>query len=535
MIISAQLCISLLAVVAAVSLLAKRLNVPGPILLVPAGLLLAVVPGLPHLRLDPAFALMLFLPPLIYSAAVNTSWPDFRANLRPISLLAVGCVLFTTAAVAATAHYLIGMSWQLGCVLGAVVSPPDAVAATSIAGRLSVPRKIVTILEGEGMVNDATALIVYRFATAAVIYGSFSIMQAGVTFLAVVTFETIWGLFVGFLSATVRKFAADPRVEITVSLLTPFAAYWPAEHLGGSGVIATVTAGLWVSWNGPRFMSSGARLQGWFFWDLMVFLVEGLLFLLTGLQFRDVLKADVKAYSVSHLAYDAAVVCVVIIVVRFIWVFPGTYLPRLFPSIANAEPRPPWQSPTIVAFSGMRGGISLAAALALPFELSPGVPFPQRDLIIFLTFCVILVTLVGQGLTLPVLIRALGVHHLGAEESKRERQTELDARCEIIEASTQKLKELTRERGIAQDVVDQLRSRRDGHVRHLNRYNSGQLDQAHAVEQLEKDLLRVERARLYELLKHGKISDGIRRLIEHELDLQEAKLSGVHRDELPGA
>ena len=528
MIESAQLCISLLAIVAAVALLARWLKIPAPILLVPVGLGLALMPALPHLRLEPAVALMLFLPPLVYSAAVQTSWPDFRANLRPIGLLAIGCVLFTTAAVALTAHVMIGMSWPRACGLGAVVSPPDAVAATSIAGRLTVPRRIVTVLEGEGMVNDATALIVYRFATAAVLYGTFSLWKAGLTFLIVVAGETLWGLFIGCISTWTRRLAGDAKAEITLSLLTPFAAYWPAEHLGGSGVIATVVAGLWVSWNGPKYIYSRARLQGWFFWNLMIFLVEGLLFLLTGLQFRDVLKADMSDYSAMQLAEYGLVICMVIILVRFIWVFPGTYLPRLIPAIGRRDPHPPWQYPAIVAFAGMRGGISLAAALALPLSLPDGSAFPHRDLIILLTFCVIVVTLVGQGLTLPMLIRQLGVHHHGRAESEKERRRELDARLDIINTGNDRLRHVAQEQSLAADVVDQLQVRRDGRLQHLQRYQHDAAGRAHQVEEAEKDLLNTERQRLYELLRTGRISDHTRREIEHELDLQEAKLTREH-------
>jgi CPA1 family monovalent cation:H+ antiporter len=273
-------------------------------------------------------------------------------------------------------------------------------------------------------------------------------------------------------------------------------------------------------------MSSSARLQGWFFWDLMVFLVEGLLFLLTGLQFRDVLKADMSAYSLPQLIGDAIIICAVIIIVRFIWVFPGTYLPRLIPSIARREPFPPWTRPAIVAFAGMRGGISLAAALALPFEVSSGVPFPHRDLIIFLTFSVILVTLVGQGLTLPMLIRKLGVNVHGEEESAEERHRELDARLKIVNAGVDRLDQLTTERGLSAEVAAQLKSRRDVHICHINRYQNGDAKQAHAIEQVERDLLKAERKRLYELLRAGEINDATRRVIEHELDLQEARLPG---------
>ncbi len=272
--------------IAAVAVVAARLKIPPAILLVLAGVILALIPGLPTVELAPEFVLLLVLPPVIYSSAVAMSWREFRFNLRPISLLAVGCVVFTTVAVAAATHWLLGFAWPVGFVLGAIVSPPDAVAPLSIARRMELPRRILVILEGEGLANDATALILYRFAVAAVSAGAFSFSQAVGMFAAIVAGEILWGIGVGWLMLRLRRWVHDPRIEITLSILTPFLAYWPPEHLGGSGVLATVTAGLYISWNGLRLISAATRLQGIFFWDFLIYLIEGMVFLITGLQAR---------------------------------------------------------------------------------------------------------------------------------------------------------------------------------------------------------------------------------------------------------
>src|ERR1700681_363647 len=305
----------LLVVVAAVGIAAKRLKVPPAILLVLIGVVLALVPGLPAISLAPEFVLLLVLPPIIYSSAVAMSWQEFRFNLRPISLLAVGCVVFTTVAAAAATHWLLGMPWSVGFVLGAIVSPPDAVAPLSIARRLQLPKRIVVILQGEGLANDDTALILYRFAIVAVSMGSFSFGQAATTFVAIVAGELLWGIGVGWVVLRLRRWVRDPRVEITLSILTPFLAYWPPEYLGGSGVLATVTAGLYISWNGIRLISAATRLQGIFFWDFLNYLIEGMVFLITGLQARSVI-AGIRDDSVSELVISAALVSAVVIVAR---------------------------------------------------------------------------------------------------------------------------------------------------------------------------------------------------------------------------
>src|SRR3954469_746202 len=270
-----EILIALLAVVAAVAVVAARLHIPSSIPLVLVGVVLALVPGLPAVEMAPEFVLLLVLPPVIYWAAVAMSWREFKFNLRPISLLAVGCVVFTTVAVAAATHWLLGLPWAVGFVLGAIVSPPDAVAPLSILRRMQLPRRILVVLEGEGLANDATALILYRFAVAAVSTGVFSFGQAAATFALIVVGEIAYGIGIGWLSLRLRRWARDPRVEITLSLMTPYVAFWVPEHVGGSGVLATVAAGLFVSWNGPLLIPAATRLQGIFFWDLIVYLLEG--------------------------------------------------------------------------------------------------------------------------------------------------------------------------------------------------------------------------------------------------------------------
>src|SRR5258705_8398763 len=311
-----QIFLILLAVLAGRALLAKRPNTAPAILLLLAGTALAFVPGMPSLELPPELVLLLVLPPLIYSASVAMSWREFRFNLRVIILLAVGFVLFTAFMVAAAAHYLIGLAWGVGFLLGAIVAPPDVVAPLAIARKLGLPRRILVVLEGEGLANDAPALILYRFAVAAISTGLFSLPQAAGTFCAIVVCELLCGAAVGWLSLRARHRARDPQVEITLSLLTPYVAYWIPEHFGGSGVIATVACGLYISWNGPLLISSATRLQGIFFWDLIIYLTEGLLFLLTGFQMR-LLYEKSKAFALGDILVAAALVSVIVIVAPF--------------------------------------------------------------------------------------------------------------------------------------------------------------------------------------------------------------------------
>jgi monovalent cation/hydrogen antiporter len=513
----------LLAVLVVVAVAARRLDIAPSILLVIAGIALALVPGLPRVELAPEFVLLILLPPLIYSAGVSMSWREFRFNLRPIALLAVGCVVFTTCAVAATAHWLLGLPWAVGFLLGAIVSPPDVIAPLAIARRLNLPRRILVILEGEGLVNDATALILYRFAVAAISTGAFSLPQATTTFVVIVIGEIAYGIGVGWLSLHLRRWVNDPRVEITLSLMTPYAAFWVPEHLGGSGVLATVAAGLYVSWNGPLLIPAGTRLQGIFFWDLIIYLIEGLVFLVTGLQARTLLDR-IGEFSLPEVLFATAVTTVVVVAARFIWTYPATYLPRwLIPSLARRDPAPPWQWPFALAYTGVRGVVSLAAALAIPLTLANGQPFPHRDLVLFITFGIIVVTLVGLGLLLPAVMRALGLAHSGIEERALQAQAEHVARQDVLARARARLEELAAECNLSDDVLGQLRTR---YERLLQQLPSAQ--DAESVKQeveLRLQLIATERELLHQLLREGRLTDESRRRLERELDLEEAYLS----------
>jgi Na+/H+ antiporter len=523
-----EILIALLAVVAAVAVVAARLHIPSAIPLVLVGVVLALVPGLPAVELAPEFVLLLVLPPVIYWAAVAMSWREFRFNLRPISLLAVGCVVFTTGAVAVAANWLLGLPWAVSFVLGAIVSPPDAVAPLAIARRMQMPRRLLVILEGEGLGNDATALILYRFAVAAVSLGAFSFLEALGTFAVIVAGEIVWGIGVGWLMLRLRRWVREPRVEITLMFLTPFLAYWPPEHLGGSGVLATVTAGLYISWNGLRLISAATRLQGIFFGDFLIYLIEGMIFLITGLQARTLI-VSIGNYSISDLAISAAVVSAVVIVARFVWIYPATYLPRwLMPSLRRRDPAPPWQWPFALAFTGIRGIVSLAAALAIPLTTTSGAPFPHRDLILFLTFAVILVTLVGQGLLFPSVVRALGLADAGRREHGEDRREEARARYQAIEAAIARLSELATERHLPAEIVEPLHAHHRDRLKHLGHRSDGahrQLAERH--DEIEGQLISAERSLINDLYRDGQLKDEARRRIERELDLREAHLANL--------
>jgi monovalent cation/hydrogen antiporter len=528
MISTIQALILLLAVVAAVAVVANRLEIPPAILLVLTGVLLALVPGLPPVELAPELVLLLVLPPVLYTSAFSMSWREFQFNLRPITLLSVGSVVFTTLAVAAAAHWLMDIDWAVGFVLGAIVSPPDAIAPLAIARRLELPRRILVVLEGEGLANDATALILYRFAVAAVSLGVFSFGKAAVTFAAIVAGELLWGIGVGWLMLRLRRWVDDTLTEILLSLLTPFLAFWVPVHLGGSGVLATVAAGLYVSWNGPRLISPATRLQGVFFWNFAIYVIEGMVFLITGLQARTVI-GRIGNYPVSELALSVAVITAAVIVARFIWMFPATYLPRrLSPAIRRKDPSPPWQYPFVLAFTGVRGIVSLAAALAIPLTTATGQPFPYRDLILFMTFSVILITLVGQGLLLPWVIRKLGLSHAGRKERDIDRAEERKARSEGIEAAIRRLNQLAAERDVPSDVIEAVQAHHHDRLKHLvNRTDGDDAVKHHGKlhAEVEGHLIAAERSRINNLYRSGKLKDEARRRIERELDLREAQLS----------
>ena len=529
-----QIFLILLAVLAGTTLLARRINVAPAILLMVAGIALAFVPGMPAVELPPEIVLLMVLPPLIYSASVAMSWREFKSNLRPIILLAVGCVIFTAFMVAAATHYLIGLPWSVGFLLGAIVAPPDVVAPLAIARKLGMPRRILIVLEGEGLANDATALILYRFAVAAISTGLFSLPKATGTFAVIVVCEILFGLAIGWLSLRARHRTRDPQIEITLSLLTPYLAFWIPEHLGGSGVIATVACGLYMSWNGPLLISAATRLQGIFFWDLVIFLVEGMLFLLTGFQMRQVIEKS-KAFPLQEIMFTTALVVVIVIVARFAWVYPAVYLPRVLSKrLRERDPAPSWRVTFVLGFTGVRGAVSLAAALALPLALPGGEGFPYRDMILFVAFGVIFITLVGLGSSLPLVVRWLGLAGDGRKEYIAEHESEIAARREALHAALKSLDAITDDRELSDEVVKLLRARHEIRSNQLpDSLDPNGHDISAAGTALTRELIASERVFIHALLRDGKITDETRRRIERDLDLEEASLSNREYRKIP--
>src|SRR5882724_9821635 len=382
-----------LVAVGLLALAARKIRIPYPILLTVGGLVLALLPGVPTIHLDPELVFDLLLPPLLYPAAVYTTWRDFRANLRPILFLAIGLVLVTMTATAYLFHWLAGLPLAVGFVFGAIISPPDAVAALSVTQHMRVPRKIVSILEGESLANDATSFISFRFAVAAVMTGSFSLAEASTRFLFVAAGGICVGLAVGWLATQVQRRLDDPPVQTMFSLLTPYVAYFAGERLHVSGILAVVIAGMYYGWRAPRILSWRMRMQAVPVWEMVLFILNGILFMLIGLQLPQVVQALAPG-TVTRVAWLAIVFVAVIVLVRFVWMFAATYLPRLLSRTFRRKNPAPWQQTALIAWTGMRGADSLAGALAIPFVLANGEPFPGRDLILLLTFCVIFATLV---------------------------------------------------------------------------------------------------------------------------------------------
>lgn len=512
----------LLAVTALVDAGSGRLKVPQSIVLVLTGATLSFVPGLRPVAIEPDFVLLLLLPPLLYSAGVGMSWRGFRCNMRPILLLAIGCVLFTATVVAAACHDLLGMNWAVGFVLGAVVAPPDAVAPMAIARRLHMPQRLLIILEGEGLVNDATALILFAFAVGAVSSGGVSVAAALAEFAAIVVGEIAWGISVAWVLLRVRHWARSPQSEIILALLTPYLAFWPPHALGGSGVLAAVACGLFVSWNGPRLIAPATRLQGYFVWGLVTHGIEGLLFLLIGLQART-LSGGVTATGWQRLIEAAVLVTVVVVVVRFVWVFPATYIPRLWPGIRRRDPVPSWRLPFLIGFTGIRGAVSLAAALSIPDEVG-GSPFPERDLILFVTFIVIMATLIGQGSLLPPISRALGLADEGEREAAHAKAAEVAARLKGIEAVLAEL-DILAAAGEPAAAIEALRRRHgDRRSEYVGTADERVDGSPVAVDaRLQAKLIEAERAAIAAAYRDNKITDEARRRIERELDLEDAR------------
>jgi monovalent cation/hydrogen antiporter len=515
----------LLVAVAGLSALARRLSTPYPVVLVLGGALFGFVPGLPEVKLNPNVVLVVFLPPLLYGAAFFANLGDIRANLRGITLSSVGLVLATMVVVAIVAHELIsGLSWAAAFALGAVVSPTDPLAAASIMRRLEVPRRLISAVEGEGLFNDATALVAYRIAVGAVVGTSFSLASAGLRFVAGAAGGVAIGLAVGWIIAWIRERTEDAQVSITISLLSGYAAFIPADALGLSGVLAAVTAGIYMGIRGPSIIPARTRLQGFMTWDILDFLLNAALFVLVGLQLRQVVNG-LGDTSPATLAGYAAAVCAVVIVMRVVWFFTVPYLIRAIDRRpAQRLRRIGARQRFVAAWSGMRGAVSLAAALALPLHTHAGAPFRDRNLLIFLTFAVIFATLILQGLTLPAVIRRLGVT---ADDS--ESDEELRARLIATKAALAQIDALAEEEWTRDDSVDRMRRADEYRKRRLAARagkveDDGYEDRSLAYQQMVQSVLAAQRDSLVRLRDEREISNEVMNRVIRELDLEESRL-----------
>lgn len=515
-----ELVLFLLLCAVALGWIARHFKFPYPIALVVGGALLGLVPKLPQFPFDPQLILVIVLPPILYQAALLTSWSDFKANIRSIGLLAIGLVVATTLAVGAMLKWLVpDMPWAAAFAFGAIVSPPDAVAATAILSRLNIPRRIVTILEGESLVNDASGLVLYKFAVAAALTGAFSLGGASLQFAVVSAGGVALGIGLAFAFIALHRRLGDPFIEVLTALVAPYAAYIVAESLHVSGVLAVVAAGLVRGRHAPEIVSAEMRIMARSVWNILVFMLNSLVFMLIGLQLSD-MPERLARYSSAQLIGWGLLISAVAILVRFAWVYVAALLPRaLSGQLRAAEPRPRKRELGIISWCGMRGIVSLAAALALPATLPGGGAFPHRDLIVFLTFFVIAVTLVGQGLTLPALIRRLKVGSDWSIEAESRH-----VRAAMSAAAIAAIDDLVAREGAPAAWADPLRAEIRERIILAAPQGLEPNPQAALAMRLRQAAIRAERAELIRLWRDNEISDEVMHHLEEILDYQEAHI-----------
>jgi CPA1 family monovalent cation:H+ antiporter len=507
------LLLALLAALAVLLIAAPVLRIPYPIFLVLGGLALGFVPGMPSITLPPQVVLVAVLPPLLYLSAYRTSLRDLRANARAIVILAIGLVAATTVTVAVVAHAAIpNLPWSAAFVLGAVVAPTDPIAATSIMRRLGVPRRLVSIIESESLVNDGSALVLFRAAVVATVSGVFSLWEISWRFAWALGGGVAIGLLVGYVIAEVRRRVHNPPVEVTISLMTGYFAFIPATAVGASGVIAVVTAGVYLGWRTPELTSVDTRLQGEAVWSIVAFVLNALVFALVGLQLSGILDS-LSGHSNAELVWYGVLVTGTVIVTRIVWV-----------PIFSVRHKKPFNHTFLLSWAGMRGAVSLAAALAIPLTTRAGVPFPERNLIIFLTFCVILGTLVVQGLSLPAVIKATHI-----EPDTIEDEEDAQARIRAAEAAIARLDELLGEDWVRPDTAERMRGLYGFRInRFSSRFDDGAdgaiEEQSQSYQRLRRELLDAERAAVTELGRSGAISGDVMLRVRRDLDLEDARL-----------
>jgi monovalent cation/hydrogen antiporter len=515
---------AVLCVVGGLLVLAGRLTTPYPILLVVGGVLLGLVPGMPDVEVDPDVILLVALPPLLYQAAFFSSLHEMRDNARPILSLAIGLVVATSAGVAVVAHEVAGLPWAPAFVLGAVLSPTDPIAASAIASRLGAPRRFVTIVEGESLVNDATGLTLYKLAVAAAVGSGVTLLGGAGTFVVNAVGGIAIGLVAAWFIARVRRRVRDAPTEIVISLLSPYLAYLPAEAADVSAVLAAVTCGVVLGWRSPELVAPATRLQSFATWEVVVFAIEAAIFVLVGLSLPTVVQR-IDGAALGTLVRDGAAVVATVVAVRFAWTFVVGALPRLLRARLGRADGPPWVEVLLVAFTGMRGAVSVAAALAIPLTTDAGDPLPGRDLIIFLTYVVVVVTVVGQGLALPRLLRRIAPEGPGDQVEREEDE----ARVAAARAALEHLDELGDDAGVPDRTLRRLRElyhfRLDRFSARLEGDGRDDLEEdSVAYQRLRHDLLERERRAIIDLRDAGRITDDALRRVEHDLDLDESRL-----------
>ena len=508
--------------------LARKLDLAYPVVLVLGGLALGLVPGLPSPRLRPDLVFLIFLPPLVYSAALQSSTQELRANARPIGMLAIGLVLATMLIVAVVAHAAAGLAWGPAFVLGAVLGPTDPVAATAILRRLGAPDRIATILEGESLINDGTGLTGYKIAVTAAAGGSFALADGVARFVLTATGGVAIGLVAGWISTEIRRRIDEPTIETSISLLTAFLAYLPAERIGASGILATVAAGLFVGQRSEAVLSPTTRLQTLAFWEVVTFLLDSVLFLLIGLQLRAVLDAAQVSSPLAAIG-QVAVVVGALAAVRLAWMFGASGATRLFdPERHQRERGLSRREQLVLGVTGMRGAISLAAALAVPLHTEDGGPFPDRAEVIFLTYSAVFITLVLPALALPKLLQ-----HLGLAEAETIHREEQVALVQLAQAALARLEQAAERNEAPDTAIEELRRRYEARIQRLEPLLDGSTGSntaadPHAWTHLRRAAIQAERERLNQLRREGKISEEATRHLRRDLDLEGSRIGHTH-------
>lgn len=523
----------LLFAVSMLVMLGQKLRIAYPIFLVIGGLLISMIPGMPMITIDPELVFLIFLPPLLYEAAWYTSWHDFWKWKRSISLLAFGLVLFTSCIIAFVSQAMIpGFTLALGFLLGGIISPPDAVAASSMLKEVKVPKRVTTILGGESLVNDASSLIVFRFALAAVVSGTFVFQKAAGDFFMV----TFMGILVGLAVAHVfyfihRCFPTNSNIDTALTFMTPYFMYIAAEHFHFSGVMAVVSGGLFLSFRSHEILKYNSRLQSYGVWEMVVFILNGLVFILIGLQLPSVI-GGMDGYSIGEAVKYSLIISLLTILIRICWVFPAAFLPRmLFRHVREKESAPSFKNLFVLSWAGMRGVVSLASALAIPLTLTNGDAFPQRNLILFITFFVILVTLVLQGLSLPLVIKWLKIEE--AEELLPEAEQEAGIRLRLMKSALHTLNKKFKDEVETNELVENLKKSLESNIaivaEQLECLVCDDLlnEEVQQYNQVMVDLIQVQRDELVQLRRERVFEDNVLRKQVAQLDLDEAKINNL--------